>query len=204
MLRVLLFCVAAGIISMANAQSDSLAAVAAIENFRHELDEEYKNPKTSPLEPKALKKFKGHAFYPTNLTFRIVATLEVTPNSPFFKMMTTTGQPRNYRIYGYVNFTIGEKSFRLPAYQSQGLMKTKEYADYLFFPFTDLTCAETSYGGGRHIDLRIPKQGSELVIDFNQAYNPYCAYSDRYSCPIIPRENRMDIEVRAGVMLEKK
>jgi uncharacterized protein len=73
-----------------------------------------------------------------------------------------------------------------------------EYKDYLFLPFTDLTNGVQTYQGGRYLDLRIP-QGDEIVIDFNQSYNPYCAYSGRYSCPVVPSENHLDMEVLAGV-----
>jgi TonB family protein len=83
-------------------------------------------------------------------------------------------------------------------------MQTKEHADHLFFPFTDETNGKETYGGGRYLDLRIPKSGDDIVIDFNMAYNPYCAYSSRYSCPIVPADNQMNIEVPAGVKYQKK
>lgn len=83
-------------------------------------------------------------------------------------------------------------------------MQKEEYADYLFFPFTDETNGKETYGGGRYIDLRIPKEGDSLVIDFNMAYNPYCAYSWQYSCPLVPAENQMDVEVPVGIRYHKK
>ena len=119
-------------------------------------------------------------------------------------MKTTTARLPHYRIYGIAEFTLDGKTFKMPVYQSQDLMKNPEYADHLFFPFTDLTNGHQTYGGGRFIDLHIPKDGKNLIIDFNQAYNPYCAYSHNYSCPLVPEENQMDIEVPAGVMYEKK
>ena len=77
-------------------------------------------------------------------------------------------------------------------------MNDEGFEDYLFLPFLDDTNGEESYGGGRYIDLKIP-EGDQMTIDFNTAYNPYCAYDAKYSCPIVPRENYMDVEVRAGV-----
>ena len=71
-------------------------------------------------------------------------------------------------------------------------------ADYLFLPFTDLTSGVDTYGGGRYIDQKIP-EGNSIIIDFNQSYNPYCAYNPRYSCPIPPPENDLLIEIMAGV-----
>ena len=68
----------------------------------------------------------------------------------------------------------------------------------MFLPFSDETNGIESYGGGRYIDLRIP-EGNTLIIDFNSAYNPYCAYNDKYSCPIVPRENYLRTRIEAGV-----
>jgi uncharacterized protein (DUF1684 family) len=98
-----------------------------------------------------------------------------------------------------LEFEIDGRSFNLPVYQSKDMMKMLEHKDYLFFPFTDLTNGSKTYGGVRYIGLKIPKEGNNVIIDFNQAYNPYCAYSGRYSCPIVPQENHLDIEIRAGV-----
>jgi len=184
---------------------DNAAATAEIEAFRNKLNEEYKNPKESPLEPKDLKKFKGHRFFPVDLKYRVTAQFTRQENASFFQLKTTTSRLPKYRIYGYAEFDLEGKHFKLPIYQSQDLMSSKEYADYLFFPFSDLTNGSQSYGGGRFIDLKIPPQGQDtIVIDFNQAYNPYCAYNHKYSCPLVPSENVMDIEVPAGVMLVSK
>ncbi len=185
--------------STAFAQTDSTQAIAEVEAFQKTLDEEYKNRDESPLEPSDFAKFEHHDFFPVDLHYRVNAKLVVSPGTPFFGMKTTTSRMATERVYGHVEFTLQGKQFRLPVYQSKDLMKTTEYADHLFFPFSDETNGKTTYGGGRYIDLRIPKEGDEIVIDFNMAYNPYCAYSSRYSCPIVPAENQMDIEVRAGV-----
>ena len=77
-------------------------------------------------------------------------------------------------------------------------MQQEEYRDYLFLPFTDKTNGSETYTGGRYIDLSIP-EGDTLEINFNKAYNPYCAYNPKYSCPIVPGVNALDTEVRAGV-----
>ncbi len=186
------------------AQNDSTSAINEIKLFQKELNAEYKNKTESPLEPKDLKKFKGLPFFPINLTYRVSATLTLTEGTPFLPLKTTTSRLANDRIYGYVEFEIARKAFTLPVYQSQDLMKKPELADYLFFPFTDLTNGEQTYSGGRYIDLRIPKEGPMLIVDFNKAYNPYCAYSHRFSCPLVPRENHIDIEIPAGVMHKGK
>lgn len=184
------------------AQTDSTKAVQEIVSFQKELNEEYLNADKSPLEPHVRKKFEGHTFYPIDLKYRVVAKLKLMTNSPFMPMRTTASRLPNYRVFAIASFTLGGKDFSVPIYQSQDLMKKPEYVDYLFFPFTDLTNDKETYAGGRYIGLRIPK-GEELIIDFNQAYNPFCAYNHKYSCPIVPGENNLDVEVRAGIKLDK-
>jgi len=188
----------------ATAQSDSLKAIEAIIAFQEKLNEEYKNRQESPLEAEDFGMFEGHDFFPIDIDYRVNAKLTVTEGTPFFAMKTTTSRFSTERVYGYVAFTLAGKDFELPVYQSKDLMTTEAYADYLFFPFTDETNGKQTYGGGRYIELRIPKEGDYLVIDFNMAYNPYCAYSSRFSCPIVPAENQMDIEVPVGVRYQKK
>jgi uncharacterized protein (DUF1684 family) len=182
-----------------SAQTDSIQAVAEIADFQKKLNEEYKTRGESPLDPKDFAKFEGHDFFPADLNYRVQAKLVVTNETPFFGMKTTTSRMAPERIYGYLEFAMAGKEFRLPVYQSKDLMQTTEYADHLFFPFSDETNGKQTYGGGRYIDLKIPKEGDDIIVDFNMAYNPYCAYSSRYSCPIVPAENQMDIEVLAGV-----
>ena len=92
--------------------------------------------------------------------------------------------------------------YTLNVYQSQQLSTDPDYADYLFVPFTDATNGESTYPSGRYLDLHIP-QGETVLLDFNRAYNPYCAYNARYSCPIPPAENHLEIPIKAGVKYEK-
>ncbi|MCB0475507.1 MAG: DUF1684 domain-containing protein, partial [Flavobacteriaceae bacterium] len=95
-------------------------------------------------------------------------------------------------------FELNGQSLKLHVYQNQELIKQAEYENHIFIPFTDLSSGNESYGGGRYIDLEIPR-GDTLVIDFNKAYNPYCAYNHKYSCPIPPRENSLPVAIHAGV-----
>ncbi len=185
------------------AQSDSTTAVNEIKMFQAELDKEYRDPAKSPLGKKGVTQFLGHEFFPINLKFRVVAKLKVTNNSPFFMMKTTSMRLNEERVYGVLEFSLEGKSYQVPVYQSSRLMKTQEYKDFLFFPFTDLTNGFESYHGGRYIDLHIP-EGEEIVIDFNKAYNPYCAYAPGFSCPIVPKENHIDIRILAGIKYEEK
>jgi uncharacterized protein len=173
--------------------------IAAVTKFQKELNKEYKSKKKSPLDPDDRKHFKSHTFFAIDLKYRVAATLRVTAPAPFFKMKTSSMALPEYRVYGILEFTLDDRKFELPVYQSKQLMATDEYREYLFLPFTDLTTGNQTYPGGRYIELSIPR-GDTIIVDFNQAYNPYCAYSKRYSCPIVPAENHLDIEIRAGVM----
>lgn len=113
-------------------------------------------------------------------------------------MKTTTDRRPIYDVYGSATFLIDGNEYSLNIYQSHQLKDTEEFKNYLFVPFKDLSNGGESYGGGRFIDLSIP-EGNTIIIDFNQSYNPYCAYSTRYSCPIPPKENFLNIKVLAGV-----
>jgi uncharacterized protein (DUF1684 family) len=180
-----------------SAQTDS-TALKEISSFREELNHHYKTPGESPLSEKDLAAFTGHEFFPVDMKFRVTAELIVSKDEKGFKMKTSSEKQKDYVKYGELHFKINGKPYKLNVYQSLDLIKQEQYKDYLFVPFTDLTTGETSYGGGRYIDLRIPK-GSTLTLDFNQAYNPYCAYSTGYSCPIPPKENFLDLKVEAGI-----
>jgi len=184
------------------AQSDSVAAVSEIRNFQAELDKEYRDPAKSPFRKNAAQ-FQGHEFFPINLEYRVLAKLKVTNNSPFLMMKTTTGILDEERIYGLLEFSLQGKNYQLPVYQFSSLMKTQDYKNYLFFPFTDLTNGFETYHGGRYIDLRIP-EGEEIIIDFNKAYNPYCAYASEFSCSIVPKENHIKQKILAGVKYHEK
>ena len=163
-----------------------------------ELNEEFSNPETTILEPKDFKKFKGLECYPIDSKFIVEAKFVRTPNEKPFLMPTTTARTPEYVKYGEAHFSMDGKDFVLNLFKSTKPYDEPGYEDYLFLPFTDLTSGDGSYGGGRFLDQRIP-EGDTIIIDFNKAYNPYCAYSARYSCPIPPKENDLLIRIEAGV-----
>lgn len=169
-----------------------------IKNWQNELNAEYANPEKSPLPAKELKRFKSLDFFEINPDYRVVAELVRTPDSQPFSMPTTTERTPIYQQYGVARFQLQGKTLELPVYQNHALSLKTGYEDYLFLPFTDPTNGFESYGGGRYLDVRIPT-GDTLVIDFNKAYNPYCAYNTGYSCPIPPKANDLPIEIKAGV-----
>ena len=118
-------------------------------------------------------------------------------------METTTDRLPEYVQYGVLKFTLRGEEYELKIYQNINLIEREGYEDYLFLPFLDDTNGEESYGGGRYIEARIP-EGDTMEIDFNKAYNPYCAYNEKYSCPIVPRENYLPLKVEAGVKAFEK
>ena len=140
------------------------------------------------------------SFFPVNEKYRMTCRFERTMNSPWFRMESSGPIKKNYRVYGIIHFTINDPAITLNIYQCQDLMTTKEYKDHLFIPFTDATSGEETYESGRYIDLEIKDITNEnVLIDFNKAYNPYCAYvSGKYNCPIPPAENRLTVAIRAG------
>ncbi|GGG45434.1 DUF1684 domain-containing protein [Hymenobacter glacieicola] len=169
--------------------------------FQQKLNAEYRNPAESPLPAEAQKSFTGLPFYPVNYAACVEARFEADSLGAPFQMVTSTARRPQYRKYGVLHFAFEGKPQQLVVYQSLDLQRNPEYRDYLFVPFTDRTNGHGSYGGGRYLDLRRGqiRQG-KIVLDFNQAYNPYCAYGGQYSCPVPPAENRLQIAVQAGVM----
>jgi hypothetical protein len=173
----------------------------SIIEFQSRLNEEFRNPEESPLTQNDLEKFDSLTFFSINEKYRVVAKFEKIENAIPFEMKTTTDRLPVYEIYGVATFILDGIEYTLNIYQSHSLREKEEYKSYLFLPFTDLTNGNETYGGGRFIDLLIP-EGDQIVIDFNMAYNPYCAYNHTYSCPIPPEENDLNCEIRAGVKIK--
>ena len=149
---------------------------------------------------KEKKQFHGLNYYPIDLKYRMKAKFIRVENQPMFKMKTTTDRLPEYQKYGEVHFVLDGQEFKLNVYQSPDVMKMPGYADYLFIPFTDKTNGNETYDVGRYLEFRIP-QNEDVVIDFNQCYNPYCSYNNSFSCPIPPAENDLPIAIPVG---EKK
>jgi uncharacterized protein (DUF1684 family) len=145
---------------------------------------------------------KSLQFYPINEKFRFNCSFERVQNSPWFMMETSGLVKKSHRIYGKIHFTLNDTAVTLCVYQSQDLMKVNQLKDYLFIPFMDATTGEETFESGRYFDFSIKDiKGNTLVVDFNKAYNPYCAYSTGYNCPVPPSENRISVAILAG---EKK
>ena len=171
--------------------------------FQKNMNEHYADSAKSPLKIKDLAVFKALEFFSINEKYFVKATFKRTKKEKPFEMKTTTSRRPLYVKYGELHFEIDGISCQLNVYQNVEFSKKPGYKNSLFLPFTDYTSGVESYGGGRYIDLEIQK-GNNWTIDFNQAYNPYCAYNEKYSCPIVPEENDLKVEIKAGVKAFKK
>jgi uncharacterized protein len=140
---------------------------------------------------------KGLQYFKPDAKYIVEATITVDTNYPVFQMPTTTERKPNYRIYGILEFILKDTACRLIAYQNMDFVDDPEYGGSLFIPFKDNTNEFTTYGGGRYIDIKIPGK-KQFSLDFNLAYNPYCAYSERWSCPLVPLNNTLELSVMAG------
>lgn len=185
------------------AQTPDSTVVREIKEYHEGLNEDFRDPEESPLPEEDFENFTGLDFFPIDLTYHIKAKFVRTPGEEPFKMATTTAEYKMYEKYGEVHFRLHGEDIKLNVFQSHALRETEEYRDYLFLPFRDKTNGNQTYGGGRYLELWIPDRNS-IIVDFNKAYNPYCVYNVKYSCPLVPKENRMNIPIKAGVKDFKK
>lgn len=185
--------VCAVINSQAQSYSDSIAA------FRKNYKEDFIKEERSPLKGKDTAFLR---FYPVKKEYRLQATVALTPDAPTFDMMTHSGKKQVYRQYAMATFVWKGKKYTVSIYQNMNLIQKEQFRKHLFLPFNDLTNYETTYAGGRYIDLSTDDiVNGTITIDFNKCYNPYCAYAGGYSCPIPPQENKLQLRIEAGEQL---
>jgi hypothetical protein len=163
----------------------------SIEHNRAEKDRYFRTSPYSPIEDKL--NFSGLSYYPPNPNLRFVLPLQRAEQPEELIFETSTGDQRSYYRIGLIEFEVENQPARLAVYQSP------DY-DELFLPFRDATTGKETYGAGRYLEPHQLANGN-LLVDFNQAYNPFCAYSDSFSCPLPPFENWLKLPIRAG---EKK
>ncbi len=161
--------------------------------IRHSKDEFFKRHAQSPLTPEQKKAFRGLSYYPENPALRFLLELEEYDQPEEVRMQTSTGEVQDYVRVGQIRFSVEGQPATLQVYRSV------DGGSY-FVPFVDATAPEETYGAGRYLEPE-EQDGGALAVDFNLAYNPYCAYNDRWSCPVPPPENRLQVRIEAG---EKK
>jgi uncharacterized protein (DUF1684 family) len=170
-----------------------------IAEYREKYRNDFLTDPSSPLKKDDLQFLR---FYEVDSTYRVVAKVEALPNESSFVMPVFSGTGQAYVRYALIKFVLKGQPLQLTVYRSIALARLPEYKDYLFLPFTDDTNGTETYGGGRYIDLRSGDfVNNTVVIDFNKAYNPYCAFSGGYTCPKPPDENHLQIAVKVGEKL---
>ncbi|WP_300673759.1 DUF1684 domain-containing protein [Soonwooa sp.] len=181
-----------------NAQSTKYWKQSVLE-FQKELNREYKTEGESPLRGDNFTNFKEHPFFPINKKYCVIARFEKTTSDQKLVMPTSSGKSKSFTEYGKAYFKLNGKVQVVTLYTNDALQTNPEYVNHVFLPFGDLTNSNETYGGGRYIDLEKTDK-TMIVIDFNKAYQPYCAYNAfDYSCPLIPNENKLDVAIKAGV-----
>lgn len=163
---------------------------------RKSVDIEFGDTALSILSGAMALKFTHLNYFEPNEAYKVTCKVKISIGKEF-DMLTSRGEKKKFRRYGYLKFKLMGKRFKLPIYQSIRLMKMDKYKDYIFIPFTDLTSGNQTYGGGRYVETTIPK-GKTYILDFNYAFNPYYHYTIGYNCTIPPSENFLDIEINAG------
>jgi uncharacterized protein (DUF1684 family) len=176
---------------------------AEIEKHREEYKADFLKNSNSPLKKEDFAYLRFHA---PDEKFKVMCEFVPTKRRNAarekpLKIPTSSGQAATYTKFGELRFEMDGKPYKLTVYQSLKLRNLPQYRDYLFIPFKDLTNGKESYGGGRYLDLRMEEiEGDKIYLDFNKAYNPYCAFSAGYSCPIPPKENHLKVAIEAGEM----
>lgn len=171
------------------------------ETWRNEYISEHLSEEHSPIKYQQVVNLD---FFTANKEYQVIATVKYVQDDKGFEMLTHSGKKKKYQTYAKLSFKLNGKQNVLYIYQSIRLMQKEEYKDYLFLPFTDATNYKYTFGGGRYLDFEISDiKNNKLLIDFNKAYNPYCAYAGGFNCPIPPKENRLNIAIKAGEKLYK-
>lgn len=169
------------------------------QRIREMRERSFHNPTTTPLLPSDRVDFKGLDYFDFNENYRVKAKFVKTNDRKIFLMPTSTGGSRKYLKIGTLTFKLNGQEFSLGAFKSES--ETEESKDF-FIPYRDSTNGKETYEAGRYVYARKPKNGEEVILDFNWSHNPSCAYGNAsFACTLPPKENSLLIEVKAG---EKK
>jgi uncharacterized protein len=171
---------------------DQSAFLKALETHRADVERHMREDPESPIPPDKRDALLPLRYFPPDPSFSIPAALKVEDERPVFEIPTSTGTLRRMQLVGVLQFTLRGAPRTLGAFVEEG-----QPIEQLFVPFADLTTGKETYSAGRYLDLH-PTATGLYTIDFNRAYNPYCAYNQKYECPFPPPSNRLTVEVRAG------
>ena len=164
-----------------------------IGDFRKAKDQYFVDSEDSPLTRDQRKRFRGLQYFPENLKLQFVLSVEEFPrdDQEVVEMATSTGETASHIRWGQLKFEVDGTPVVLTVYQDV------DDADEYFMPFMDATTGGETYPNGRYLDVT-PSGDGRLSVDFNYAYNPYCAYNPNWSCPIPLAENRLPVAIEAG------
>lgn len=176
-------------------EEDYTAKIAAI---RAAKDDSFKNDKDSPVPADKKAMLLPLAYFPIDENYAVPASLEPAPDRTRIQVPTSTGKIRDIERVGTLKFSLKGQSLRLTAF----VEVDQPQANRLFVPFSDLTSGAETYPAGRYMELD-PTPTGIYVVDFNVAYHPYCYYSPEFDCPFPPKENRLEVPVRAGEKMQK-
>jgi len=157
-------------------------------DFRKKKDEFYATDAQSPLSEEQKRTFTGLHYYPENPDLKFTLTIEEFVHKEMVSIQTSKGDVRSYERFGKITFPIEGKSVSLTIYKAE--------QDF-FLPFIDSQAGKETHPAGRYLEIE-PLTDGKYLVDFNMAYNPYCAYNDRWSCPLTPPENHLSVAIRAG------
>ena len=161
-----------------------------LDTFRRDKDDFFRTNPHSPLTPVQQGTFGGLRYFPEQPALRLSVDVERFPEAETIRMQTSTGDVQDYQRFGRFRFAVEGQEVALTIYQNE--------LGY-FLPFADALAGGETYGAGRYLEPEELSDG-RLLVDFNLAYNPYCAYNNNWSCPITPAENRLRLPIRAGEM----
>ena len=159
--------------------------------YRYERAEFFRYAPESPFLTQKVN-FSYLDYFASNLAYRIEAEFEKKNKIDTLSLATSTGTIDKFIVLGSANFRLQDQTNNLLVLKS-----TNPKDQSIFIPYLDKTSGEATYGGGRYLDVDAP-QGNSIILDFNKSYNPYCAYTDGYTCPFPPKENRLAIAIEAG------
>ncbi len=163
----------------------------ALSRFRAEKDDFFRTSHSSPL-PHGDSAFQGLKYFDPDPALRFEVKLQRYATPEAVVLATSKGTRQLFNRVGYFDLTMDGMAVRIQAYQS-----AERDDPNLFLPFRDATSGQESYGAARYLDLEV-EHDDDYALDFNYAYNPYCAYSEDYVCPLPPQENWLKVPVRAG------
>ena len=168
---------------------------ARIERERREKDSFFAGHPQSPIPPQDRGGFMGLDYFPPDTDLRFETELDEHGEKATMRMAYSQGEERDFVRWGEFRFSIGGEECVLQAYKSDAR------EEHLFIPFKDTTSGRETYGAGRYLDLHSARDRTadgNWILDLNRAYNPWCVYSESYTCPFVPRENWLAVPVRAG------